>query len=64
VVAPVIGKQPPDAQIWLLGGEAPVVLKSEMLSYAGGPVWRIELAAPVWPQASAADSRMGNGAER
>ncbi len=56
-VAPVIGKQPPDAQIWILSGEAPVVLKSEMLSYAGGPVWRMELVSPTWPQESAADSK-------
>jgi hypothetical protein len=59
VVAPVIGKQPPDAQIWMLSGEAPVVLKSEMLSYAGGPVWRMELVSPAWPQESAADSKKG-----
>jgi len=59
VVAPVVGKQPPDAQIWMLGGEAPVVLKSEMLAYAGGPIWRMQLVAPVWPQASAADSKKG-----
>src|SRR6202789_1247368 len=59
VVAPVIGKQPPDAQIWLLGGEAPLVLRSETLSYMGGPIWRTELVSPVWPQTSAADSKNG-----
>jgi hypothetical protein len=55
VVAPMIGKQPPDSQIWILGGEAPVFLKSETLSYMGGPMWRIELVSPVWPQASGAE---------
>jgi hypothetical protein len=59
VVAPMVGKQPPDSQIWILGGEAPVVLKSETLSYMGGPIWRMELASPVWPEASAADSKKG-----
>jgi hypothetical protein len=59
VVAPMVGKQPPDSQIWILAGEAPVVLKSETLSYMGGPIWRMELASPVWPQASAADSKKG-----
>lgn len=63
VVAPIVGKQPPDLQIWILGGEAPVLLKSETLSYAGGPVWRIELASPVWPQASDADSKKGTAAK-
>jgi hypothetical protein len=49
VVAPVVGKQPPDDQVWILGGEAPVFTKSEMQSYEGGPMWRVELAAPSWP---------------
>jgi hypothetical protein len=52
VVAPMVGKQPPDAQIWMLGGEAPVVLRSETLSYAGGPVWRTQLASPDWAHTS------------
>ncbi|MGC1374430.1 MAG: hypothetical protein WA824_20000 [Candidatus Sulfotelmatobacter sp.] len=59
VVAPMVGKQPPDSQIWILGGEAPVFLKSETLSYVGGPIWLTELASPDWPQASAADSKKG-----
>jgi hypothetical protein len=57
VVAPMLGKQPPDSQIWILRGEAPVFVKSESQSYKEGPVWRIELVSPVWPQASAADSK-------
>jgi hypothetical protein len=56
-VAPIVGKQPPESQIWILGGEAPVFLKSETLSYMGGPIWRMELASPGWPPASAADSK-------
>jgi hypothetical protein len=52
VVAPLIGKQPPDSQIWILGGEAPAFIKSETPAYMGGPMWRIELVAPVWSQAS------------
>jgi len=59
VVAPLVGKQPPDSQLWILGGEAPVLLKSETQSYMGGPMWRIELVSPVWPQASGADSKKG-----
>lgn len=49
VVAPVLGKQPPDSQIWIVGGEAPGFLRSESPSYVGGPIWRTELASPVWP---------------
>lgn len=57
VVAPMVGKQPPDSQIWILGGEAPVFLKSETQSYPGGPMWRIELVAPVWPQTTGTESK-------
>jgi hypothetical protein len=59
VVAPMVGKQPPDSQIWILGGEAPVFIKSETPAYMGGPMWRIQLVSPVWPQASASDSKNG-----
>ena len=50
VVAPWLGKQPPDSHIWILGGEAPAFVKSESLSYMGGPIWRTELVSPVWPK--------------
>ena len=49
LVAPLLGKQPPDSHVWILGGEAPAFVKSEQPLYAGGPLWRIELVSPVWP---------------
>jgi len=49
VVAPLVGKQPPDSDVWILAGEAPVFLKSEATFYEGGPIWRVESVAPVWP---------------
>jgi hypothetical protein len=48
LVAPLVGKQPPDSHVWILGGEAPAFVKSEQPLYNGGPVWRIELISPVW----------------
>jgi hypothetical protein len=63
VVAPMVGKQPPDSQIWILGGEAPVFLRCEVLSYVGGPMWRMELASPDWPRTSAADSKKGTASK-
>lgn len=48
VVAPLLGKQPPDAHVWITSGENPTFVKSETLSFLGGPVWRTELGAPVW----------------
>jgi hypothetical protein len=49
LLAPLLGKQPPDSHVWILRGDAPAFLKSEGPLYFGGPVWRIELASPVWP---------------
>ena len=57
LVAPLLGKQPPDSHIWIVGGEAPAFAKSEVMSYVGGPMWRTELAAPAWPKPSAAESK-------
>ena len=50
VVASWVGKQPPDSHVWILGGESPAFVRSETLSYMGGPMWRTELLAPTWPQ--------------
>ena len=49
-VAPLLGKQPPDAHVWITSGEAPTFVKSETLAYMGGPIWRTELVAPGWPK--------------
>ncbi len=57
LVAPLLGKQPPDTHVWILGGEAPAFVKSEGPLYFGGPIWRIELVSPVWPPAPAVDSK-------
>ena len=48
LLAPLVGKQPPDTHVWILTGEAPAFVKSEGPLYFGGPIWRIELASPVW----------------
>jgi len=52
VLAPLLGKQPPDSHVWILGGDAPAFVKSEQALYPGGPIWRIELVSPVWPRES------------
>jgi hypothetical protein len=57
LVAPWLGKQPPDSHVWILGGEAPTFVKSETLSYMGGPMWRTELVSPVWPKIASGDSK-------
>lgn len=46
VLARLLGKQPPDAHVWILHGDAPAFVKAEQSLYVGGPVWRIELVSP------------------
>jgi hypothetical protein len=48
VLAPLLGKQPPDSHLWILEGEAPAFVRSEQQLFMDGPLWRIELASPVW----------------
>jgi len=57
LVAPLLGKQPPDTHVWVLGGEAPAFVKSEGASCLGCPSWRVELVSPVWPRTAAPDSK-------
>jgi hypothetical protein len=49
VVAPIVGKQPSDIHVWVLGGAAPAFVKEEGQFYEGGPIWRVELTSPVFP---------------
>jgi hypothetical protein len=48
-VAPLLGKQPPNSQIWIIGGQAPAFVREEGPLYQGGPIWSIQLTSPVWP---------------
>jgi hypothetical protein len=53
MVAPIVGKQPSDIHVWILGGEAPAFVREEAQFYEGGPIWRAELISPVFPPPSA-----------
>jgi len=48
VVAPLIGKKPPDVQLWTIGGEAPTFLREHGPIYPDGPSLNIELTSPTW----------------
>ncbi len=50
IVAPMIGKQPPNIQIWIIGGEAPSFLREQGPLYPDGPIYTIQLASPAWPE--------------
>ena len=53
VIAPLIGKQPPDTKVWVVASGTPAFVKAEQSLYPGGPVWRIEMTSPAWPNAPA-----------
>ncbi|HUB00706.1 MAG TPA: hypothetical protein VMA34_20415, partial [Terracidiphilus sp.] len=50
VVAPLIGKEPPNIQIWTVGGQAPVFIREQGPLYPDGPMMTIQLVSPVWPE--------------
>ena len=51
LVAPLVGKQPPDSHVWILEGEAPAFVRSKAPTFMGGPVWQTDLVSPVWTRA-------------
>lgn len=53
IVAPLVGKDPPDIHVWLVKSDAPTFAEFEGPLSEGNPVWRMELAAPE------PDSRVG-----
>jgi len=48
VVAPILGKEPPEVRFWIAGGTAPTFVKFEGPVFLNGPSWRVELGAPQW----------------
>jgi hypothetical protein len=52
VIAPLVGKEPPDMHIWTLFGDVPAFVRFEGSLYSGGPTWRIEYISPHWPESA------------
>ncbi len=48
LLAPLVGKQPPDVHVWISKGEVPAFVRAQQSFYVGGPVWQIELSSPRW----------------
>lgn len=55
VVAPIIGKAPPNIQIWAIGGDAPTFMREQGPLYSEGPMMTIQLASPVWSDSPKSD---------
>jgi hypothetical protein len=52
VIAPVIGKQPPNIYIWTEEGEVPAFLRETGPIFEGGAILSINLIGPDWPEGS------------
>jgi hypothetical protein len=50
--ASLLGRMPPDNHVWIATDDVPAFVKFEGPIYMNGPVWRIELASPLWPDIS------------
>ena len=48
VVAPMIGKQPPDTHVWVTESKVPAVVRLDSALYTDGPIWSVQFASPVW----------------
>jgi hypothetical protein len=54
LIAPLVGKQPPNMQAWVLAESAPAFVRFDGPLYSDGPTWRMELAIPAaWPGSAA-----------
>jgi hypothetical protein len=50
MIAPLIGKDPPDLRYWLATGDVPAFVRFEGAMYLNGPVWRLEMTTVEWPR--------------
>jgi hypothetical protein len=52
VVAPVIGKEPPDYHVLIMTGPYPAFIREEGPLYQGGPIWRMQQVSATFPDES------------
>jgi hypothetical protein len=48
--ATLLGRVPPDEHVWIVPDDVPAFVRFEGPLYPTGPVWRIELTSPHWPE--------------
>ena len=59
-VAGLLGKDPPDLRYWIATGPAPTFVRFDGAMFLKGPRWRVELAAPRWPDAPSRSGPRGS----
>lgn len=50
LIAPVVGKAPPNIYMWIEGGEVPIFLRETGPLFEGGAILSINLIGPSWPE--------------
>lgn len=53
--ARLLGRTPPDYHVWVVTDELPSFVRFDGPLYTSGPVWRIELTNPRWPDSPKRD---------
>ena len=48
MLAPLLGKQPADTKVWVVGEGAPAFVRADQALYVGGPIWSIQITGPEW----------------
>lgn len=47
--ASLLGRVPPDCHVWVVADDVPAFVRFDGPLFTPGPVWRIELTSPRWP---------------
>jgi hypothetical protein len=47
--ARLLGRMPPDCHVWIVADDVPAFVRFDGPLFSPGPVWRIELTSPRWP---------------
>ena len=49
LMAKLTGRVPPDCHVWIVTDDVPAFVRFDGPLFTPGPLWRIELASPRWP---------------
>jgi hypothetical protein len=52
MIAPLVGKAPPDIQLWVVPGEVPVIVREKAQLFEDSPILDTWMVSPVWPKKS------------
>jgi hypothetical protein len=50
MIAPLVGKAPPDIQLWVVPGEVPVIVREQAQLFQDSPILNTWMVSPVWPK--------------